>query len=133
MNYLANAIKFTQQGQVLLRATVLAEDEQGYMLRFSVEDSGIGVPEAVLPRLFKPFEQADNSPTRRYGGTGLGLAITRRLAELMGGETGCCSVPGQGSTFWLTARLGKMTENLASTVQTSATPAEETAPGSPSP
>ena len=77
------------------------------LLRFEVEDTGIGIAAEHLPRLFSAFEQADNSITRRYGGTGLGLAITRKFAHLMGGDAGATSVLGQGSTFWLTARLKK--------------------------
>ena len=107
LNYLGNAIKFTEQGSITLRASVLEEDEPSLLIRFEVQDTGIGIPAEVLPRLFNPFEQADNSTTRKYGGTGLGLAITRRLAELMGGQAGVESVEGEGSTFWLTVRLGK--------------------------
>ena len=108
LNYLGNAIKFTEQGSISLRASVLEEDEQSLLIRFEVQDTGIGIPAEALPRLFNPFEQADNSTTRKYGGTGLGLAITRRLAELMGGQAGVESLEGEGSTFWLTARLGKL-------------------------
>ena len=107
LNYVGNAVKFTESGSIVLRATVLEEDEHSLLARFEVEDSGIGIASDVLERLFRPFEQADNSTTRKYGGTGLGLVITRHLAELMGGQAGVLSLPGQGSTFWLTARLGK--------------------------
>ena len=107
LNYGNNALKFTSAGQVSVRARVLEEDESGALLRFEVEDTGIGIDRATLDRLFTSFEQADASTTRKYGGTGLGLAITRRLAMLMGGDAGAESRPGQGSTFWFTARLRK--------------------------
>ena len=106
LNYLSNAIKFTETGHITVRIEVLEQSTNDVLLRLSVEDSGIGVSPDVRQRLFKPFEQADASTTRRYGGTGLGLAISRRLAIMMGGETGLESTPGQGSTFWMTARLG---------------------------
>ncbi|MCX8018349.1 MAG: response regulator, partial [Rhodocyclaceae bacterium] len=85
----------------------LEESAQAMRLRFEVSDTGPGIAPEALPRLFRAFEQADNSITRRYGGAGLGLAIARRLAELMGGETGVESTPGQGSTFWLEVELKK--------------------------
>ncbi|NML15710.1 PAS domain S-box protein [Azohydromonas caseinilytica] len=107
LNYAGNAVKFTARGHITLRARVLEERRERLLLRFEVEDSGAGIPEAQLPRLFEAFEQADLSTTRRHGGTGLGLAITRRLAALMGGEAGARSTPGQGSTFWFTAWLGR--------------------------
>jgi PAS domain S-box-containing protein len=109
LNYISNAIKFTEQGSITLRATIVVEDENGLLARFEVKDSGIGIDEEATSRLFKSFEQADNSTTRKYGGTGLGLAITRRLAELMGGEVGVESEPGSGSTFWMTARFARTT------------------------
>jgi len=96
LNLLSNAVKFTTQGEVRLAAR-LADGQ----LLFSVTDSGIGMTEEQLTRLFKPFEQADSSTTRKYGGTGLGLAISQRLAELMGGEIRVTSTPGSGSTFEL--------------------------------
>ncbi|MEW6678251.1 MAG: response regulator [Pseudomonadota bacterium] len=105
LNYLGNAIKFTPQGQISLRARVLEEDGDRLLVRFEVKDSGIGIPKEKCERLFNAFEQADNSTTRQYGGTGLGLAINRRLAEMMGGEVGVKSEPGLGSTFWFTAQL----------------------------
>ena len=105
LNYATNAIKFTEQGQVVLRVRRLDENAAGVLLRFEVEDTGIGISAEALGRLFSSFEQADNSTTRKYGGTGLGLAITRKLAELMGGEAGASSTPGVGSLFWFTVRL----------------------------
>ena len=107
LNYATNAIKFTEKGGVTLRAFPQEETADAQVVRFEVQDSGIGIPAESLSRLFSAFEQADNSTTRKYGGTGLGLAITRRLAELMGGDAGALSTPGTGSTFWFTARLRK--------------------------
>ena len=107
LNFAGNAVKFTERGRVSIRIR-LAEDGPGSALvRFEVEDTGIGIAADVLPRLFTPFEQGDGSLTRRHGGTGLGLAITRKLAELMGGQAGASSTPGVGSCFWFTARLRK--------------------------
>ncbi|WP_139379496.1 PAS domain S-box protein [Zoogloea sp. LCSB751] len=105
LNYLGNAVKFTERGGVSLRARILEAREQDVLVRFEVSDSGIGITAEQLPRLFQSFEQADASTTRKYGGTGLGLALTRHLAALMGGEAGAESRRGQGSTFWFTARL----------------------------
>ena len=107
LNYATNAIKFTESGAVTLRTLKVVESDESVLVRFEVQDTGIGIAPETLPRLFSTFEQADNSTTRKYGGTGLGLAITRRLAELMGGEAGVESMPGAGSTFWFTARLKK--------------------------
>jgi len=104
-NYTSNAVKFTERGSIQLRARLLGEDASGFLMRFEVEDTGIGIEPEKIASLFHAFEQADSSTTRKYGGTGLGLVITRRLAELMGGEAGAESVPGRGSTFWFTARL----------------------------
>ena len=107
LNYAANAIKFTDAGRVTLRAVCEEDAVASVLVRFEVEDTGIGIAPEVLPRLFTAFEQADNSTTRRFGGTGLGLAITRQLARMMGGDVGVVSTPGRGSTFWFTARLRK--------------------------
>ena len=107
LNYVGNAIKFTEDGTITLRALPHDEGNELVRVRFEVEDTGIGIAPEVLARLFTPFEQADNSTTRKYGGTGLGLAITQRLAELMGGEAGVESKTGVGSTFWFTACLRK--------------------------
>lgn len=105
LNYATNAIKFTEAGRVVLRVSRVDDNADGVLLRFAVEDTGVGIAPEHLARLFSAFEQADNTITRRYGGTGLGLAITRKLADMMGGDAGAVSVPGQGSTFWLTVRL----------------------------
>ena len=107
LNYANNAIKFTESGTVTLRTEVMEQDEASALLRFEVQDTGIGIEPQTLPRLFTKFEQADSSTTRKWGGTGLGLAITRKLAELMGGEAGVRSTLGVGSRFWFTARLKK--------------------------
>lgn len=105
LNFAGNAIKFTSSGFVAIRAVLLHDTPDCVEVRFKVEDTGIGIPPEKQASLFQAFEQADISTTRKYGGTGLGLAITRRLAQLMGGEAGFNSVPGQGSTFWFSARL----------------------------
>jgi two-component system, sensor histidine kinase and response regulator len=105
LNYASNAVKFTERGHVRLAAKLLEAKDDELLVRFEVSDSGVGIDPERLSHLFQSFTQADTSTTRRYGGTGLGLAITRRLAELMGGEAGAESVPGQGSTFWFSARL----------------------------
>lgn len=105
LNYAINAIKFTTQGTITLRALLLEDSKDEILVRFEVEDTGIGIPPEKSANLFQAFEQADASTTREYGGTGLGLAITRRLANLMGGDAGFNSQPGKGSTFWFTAHL----------------------------
>ncbi|MCG5240668.1 response regulator [Azospirillum doebereinerae] len=106
LNYVNNAIKFTESGEikVIVRCDGPATDR--VRLRFSVSDTGIGLSQEARTRLFQPFQQADVSTTRRFGGTGLGLVISKRLAELMGGAVGVDSEPGQGSTFWFTTSLG---------------------------
>jgi CheY-like chemotaxis protein/HPt (histidine-containing phosphotransfer) domain-containing protein len=105
LNLLSNAVKFTDQGSITVRLAPLHADRRGLLVRFEVQDTGIGIDPAQAAQLFAPFEQADNSTTRRHGGTGLGLAITRHLAQLMGGQAGGGGVPGQGSSFWFTAHL----------------------------
>jgi PAS domain S-box-containing protein len=107
LNYLGNAIKFTEHGSITLSGTVLEETGKDYLLRFEVNDTGIGMSPAQLGRIFSAFEQADTSTTRKYGGTGLGLAINRRIAQTMGGDVGVESVLGRGSRFWLTVRMAK--------------------------
>ena len=107
LNYVSNAIKFSQRGSVRLRVIGEHETLQSVKVRFEVQDTGVGIAPDALPRLFNAFEQADNSITRRYGGTGLGLTITRKIAERMGGEAGAESQLGWGSTFWFTAVLLK--------------------------
>ena len=106
-NLAGNAIKFTAAGEVSVRASLVEESESDVLLRFSVRDTGIGIPKDKLGMLFDKFSQVDASTTRQYGGTGLGLAISKQLAELMHGEAGVNSKEGKGSEFWFTARLGK--------------------------
>jgi len=108
INYVGNAVKFTKQGSIFVRAQKLEEQGDGILVRFEVQDTGIGIESDKLRGLFEAFEQADASTTRKHGGTGLGLVITRRLAQLMGGEAGAESAPGRGSTFWFTARLERV-------------------------
>ncbi|HEY6193535.1 MAG TPA: response regulator [Candidatus Eisenbacteria bacterium] len=102
LNLLGNAIKFTAQGEVVLRVVAESESDAGVALRFSVEDTGIGIPEPMQKFIFESFTQADGSTTRRHGGTGLGLTICRQLVTLMGGEIGVQSAPNHGSTFTFT-------------------------------
>jgi len=117
-NLAGNAVKFTPTGEVVIRVSLEEDEGVGYrvqgagemetvLLRFSVRDTGIGIPKDKIGLLFDKFRQMDASTTRQYGGTGLGLAISKQLAELMGGEAGACSEEGNGSEFWFTARLGK--------------------------
>ncbi|WP_298231209.1 PAS domain S-box protein [uncultured Azohydromonas sp.] len=124
LNYAGNAVKFTARGRITLRAKVLEQRDERVLVLFEVEDTGVGIEPAQLPRLFGAFEQADASTTRRHGGTGLGLAITRRLAALMGGEAGARSTQGQGSVFWFTAWLGRGQPLSAGTPQLAAAEAE---------
>jgi PAS domain S-box-containing protein len=107
LNYLSNAVKFTERGRVNVRISKSEETTTSLLVRFEVTDTGIGIPPAKIRELFAPFEQVDTTSSRRHGGTGLGLAITRRLAHLMSGEAGAQSEPGKGSSFWFSARLSK--------------------------
>jgi signal transduction histidine kinase/ActR/RegA family two-component response regulator len=110
LNYVGNAVKFTERGGVSVNCRALAEDADGATVRFEVIDSGPGISAEAMARLFSAFEQADSSTTRAHGGSGLGLAITRHLAELMGGEAGGESSLGKGSRFWFTARLSRASQ-----------------------
>ena len=105
MNYVNNAIKFTPDGEIVVRTRIVERSRTEVVVRLEVEDTGVGVPPETIPRLFSAFEQGDNSATRAHGGTGLGLTITRRLAELMGGTAGMSPRHEGGSVFWFTIRL----------------------------
>jgi two-component system sensor histidine kinase/response regulator len=107
INFCNNAVKFTERGEIVVTARVQESDDKGQLVHFAVRDTGIGLTQEQMGRLFQAFEQADASTTRQHGGTGLGLAISKRLVRLMGGDVGVTSQVGQGSTFWFTAYLGK--------------------------
>jgi PAS domain S-box-containing protein len=112
-NLLGNAVKFTEKGRISLRGELAGEMEGASTLRFIIQDTGIGVRPEQIPRLFESFVQADDSSTRNYGGAGLGLAIAKQLVEIMRGEIGAESQPGQGSTFWFTTVFEKQEADRA--------------------
>ncbi|UWG96109.1 response regulator [Dehalobacter sp. DCM] len=105
LNLSSNAVKFTESGKIRIRALLQNTDKKRDVVRFEVEDSGIGLPEYLKDEIFKPFVQADTSNTRKYGGTGLGLSISKGLVEMMNGEIGVNSMEGKGSTFWFEVPL----------------------------
>jgi PAS domain S-box-containing protein len=125
LNLVGNALKFTAEGSIVVRARPVEAGSTDVLLRFEVQDSGIGIAAADQKRLFTAFEQADGSTTRKYGGTGLGLAISKRLAQMMGGSIGVDSQPGSGSRFWFTARLDKSEVSEGETPRLTGHSAEE--------
>jgi signal transduction histidine kinase/ActR/RegA family two-component response regulator len=110
INFIGNAIKFSERGQITVRAHAVEEDSLSLLLRIDISDQGIGLSPEEQTRLFHAFTQADDSSSRKYGGAGLGLIISKRLAKLMGGEVGVTSEVGVGSTFWVTVRLRRAVE-----------------------
>jgi len=108
VNLLDNALKFTEHGEVIIRCELEEKKHNKVLVKFSVSDSGIGIPEERQKDIFERFVQVDGSTTRKYGGSGLGLAISKQLAEMMGGKIGVESQPGKGSTFWFTALLDEL-------------------------
>ena len=110
LNFVNNAVKFTHKGKIEIRVSLREQTQTHTVIKFEVDDTGIGIPKDRTESLFKSFSQTDRSITRKYGGTGLGLAISKQLAELMGGQTGVESQDGKGSTFWFTASFGKGSE-----------------------
>ena len=109
-NLVSNALKFTEKGHVLIRISVVSREGDNADIRMEVEDTGVGIQEEVIGKLFNEFTQADGSTTRKYGGTGLGLAIVKQLVEMMHGQFGVESIPGKGSTFWFRVPLKISTE-----------------------
>jgi signal transduction histidine kinase/ActR/RegA family two-component response regulator len=128
LNLAGNAIKFTNRGHVDIEVDVVSRDDTGSLIRWTVRDTGIGIPQSHIDSLFKPFAQVDSSMTRRHQGTGLGLSIVHQLAALMGGQAGATSAAGEGSTFWFTSHLGNAAPTAALV-----TPAQESAAESTSP
>ena len=117
LNYVGNAVKFSDHGEIRVRADAIEQDSLSVLLRIEVSDQGIGLSAAQQERLFSAFSQIDDSPTRKYGGIGLGLAISKRIALLMGGDAGVVSEEGVGSRFWATARLRRGVEEAGTVAE----------------
>lgn len=130
LNLTGNAVKFTERGSVHVRVRQTADSDGGVMLKFSVQDTGIGISADERQRLFRLFEQGDGTSTRKYGGTGLGLILTRRLVELMGGTIDVSSEPGLGSTFWFSVKLAKADARASAPITLAATAAMPPEPSS---
>jgi two-component system, sensor histidine kinase RpfC len=113
LNLTSNAVKFTDEGIVLVAVDLLEDSVSSYRLRFSVTDTGIGIPDSFREMIFEPFSQVDQGPSRRYGGTGLGLALSRKIVELMGGRLRFESEPGKGSRFWFDVSLNRSSEPVS--------------------
>lgn len=126
LNFVSNAIKFADHGKIMIRAKLLDETPRHILMRLEVEDRGIGLTAEQQNKLFQAFSQADESTTRKYGGTGLGLVICKHLAIMMGGNIGVTSTPGHGSTFWITANMGKVSGNQSLTETETALTSEQT-------
>ena len=118
INLAGNAIKYTERGEVMLRVATMEETADAVLLRFEVKDTGIGIAEDQLERIFEPFTQAKGQSRRKYGGTGLGLSICKQLVEKMGGEIGVVSVPGASSTFWFKLRMLKQPADAKAAART---------------
>jgi|AntRauTorckE6833_2_1112554.scaffolds.fasta_scaffold07491_2 signal transduction histidine kinase len=129
LNYGNNAVKFTKEGKIEFIVSLLDEDKKSVKLRFSVKDTGIGLPEEKRKKLFTPFTQADASTTRKYGGTGLGLSICKQLAELMNGKVGVESTEGKGSKFWFEVTFKKIETEGKPEIQSSLESAQNNEPG----